>query len=312
MDLNIGRMPHGPRNSIADVSGVRVGHCTVDDERHKTGVTVILPCEDDIFRSKMPAAYHVLNGFGKTAGLMQIGELGTLETPIALTNTLNVGLVHDAMVEYMCRQGERRGYPVYSVNPVVCECNDASLNDIRHRAVGQAEVFAAIDAASADFAQGDVGAGKGMTCHDLKGGIGSSSRLVEIGGETFTLGVLVLTNHGCLRDLTVGGENIGREIERRIREDAPDEGSCIMIVGTDLPVTSRQLGRIIRRCCLSALAVFGPQVFSDTFDLWKERCAVDGIAFQLIEDLLLFAQQDDHGPAVDLAAELSQGIAVCR
>ena len=178
MDLNIGRMPHGPRNSIADVSGVRVGHCTVDDERHKTGVTVILPCEDDIFRNKMPAAYHVLNGFGKTTGLMQIGELGTLETPIALTNTLNVGLVHDAMVEYMCRQGERRGYPVYSVNPVVCECNDASLNDIRHRAVGQAEVFAAIDAASADFAQGDVGAGKGMTCHDLKGGIGSSSRLV--------------------------------------------------------------------------------------------------------------------------------------
>ena len=225
MDLNIGRMPHGPRNSIADVSGVRVGHCTVDDERHKTGVTVILPCEDDIFRNKMPAAYHVLNGFGKTTGLMQIGELGTLETPIALTNTLNVGLVHDAMVEYMCRQGERRGYPVLSVNPVVCECNDASLNDIRHRAVGQAEVFAAIAAASADFAQGDVGAGKGMTCHDLKGGIGSSSRLVEIGGE-----------------------NVGKAIEQRIREDTPDEGSCIMIVGTDLPVTSRQLGRIIRRC----------------------------------------------------------------
>ena len=248
MNLNIGRMPHGPLNSIADVSGVRVGHCTVDNERHKTGVTVILPCGDDIFRRKMVAAYHVLNGFGKTAGLMQIGELGTLETPIALTNTLNVGLVHDAMVEYMCRQGERGGYTVSSVNPVVCECNDASLNDIRHRIVGQAEVFAAIADASADFAQGDVGAGKGMTCHDLKGGIGSSSRVLEIGGERFTLGVLVLTNHGCLRDLTIDGENIGREIERRIREDTPDEGSCIMIVGTDLPVTSRQLGRIIRRC----------------------------------------------------------------
>ena len=96
--------------------------------------------------------------------------------------------------------------------------------------------------------KGDVGAGKGMTCHDLKGGIGSSSRLVEIGGETFTVGVLVLTNHGCLHDLTVGGENVGKAIEQRIREDTPDEGSCIMIVGTDLPVTSRQLGRIIRRC----------------------------------------------------------------
>lgn len=248
MDLHIGSMEKGPRNAITDVAGVRVGHCTVDSETHKTGVTVILPCEDDIFRSKMVAAYHVLNGFGKTAGLMQIGELGTLETPIALTNTLNVGLVHDAMVEYMCRQAERRGYPIYSVNPVVCECNDASLNDIRHRAVGQAEVFAAIDSASADFALGDVGAGKGMTCHDLKGGIGSSSRIVEVDGERFTLGVLVLTNHGCLRDLTIGGQNVGADIEKRIREDTPDEGSCIMIVGTDLPVTSRQLGRIIRRC----------------------------------------------------------------
>lgn len=248
MELKIGRMEHGPRNSITDVAGVRVGHCTVDDARHKTGVTVILPCEDDIFRQKMVAACHVLNGFGKTAGLMQIQELGTLETPIALTNTLNVGLVHDAMVEYMCRQAEAQGYAIRSVNPVVCECNDASLNDIRHRAVGQAEVFAAIESASSDFAEGDVGAGKGMTCHDLKGGIGSSSRMIEIDGERFTLGVLVLTNHGSLRDLTIGGENIGADIERRIREDSPDEGSCIMVLGTDLPVTSRQLGRIIRRC----------------------------------------------------------------
>ena len=248
MDYHIGRMEHGPRNAITDIAGVRVGHCTVDNERHKTGVTVILPCEDDIFRGKLVAAYHVLNGFGKTAGLMQIGELGTLETPIALTNTLNVGLVHDAMVEYMCRQAENLGYRISSVNPVVCECNDASLNDIRHRAVGQAEVFAAIDSASADFALGDVGAGKGMTCHDLKGGIGTASRIMTIDGERFTIGVLVLTNHGCLRDLTIGGQNVGADIEKRIREDTPDEGSCIMIVGTDLPVTSRQLGRIIRRC----------------------------------------------------------------
>ena len=248
MELKIGRMERGRRNAITDVPGVRVGHCTVDDAGHKTGVTVILPCEDDIFKNKMVAAYHVLNGFGKTAGLMQIGELGTLETPIALTNTLNVGLVHDAVVEYMCRQAERSGYAIRSINPVVCECNDASLNDIRHRAVGEKEVFAAIESASEAFAEGDVGAGKGMTCHDLKGGIGSSSRIVKVGDEKFTIGVLVLTNHGSLRDLTVSGQNIGADIERRIHEDTPDEGSCIMIVGTDLPVTSRQLGRIIRRC----------------------------------------------------------------
>jgi len=248
MEKRIGRMDAGPRNTIADVPGVRVGHCTIDNERHKTGVTVILPCEDDIFQRKMVAACHVLNGFGKTAGLIQIQELGTLETPIALTNTLNVGLVHDAMVEYMCRQAEENGYAIRSVNPVVCECNDASLNDIRHRAVGQAEVFSAIESAGVDFAQGDAGAGKGMTCHDLKGGIGSASRILNIDGEPFTIGVLVLTNHGSLKDLTIHGQNIGMDIERAIREDTPDEGSCIMVVATDLPVTSRQLGRIIRRC----------------------------------------------------------------
>ena len=248
MNLNIGRMEKGPLNSISDVAGVKIGHCTVDNDRHKTGVTVIMPCEDDIFRNKMVAASHVLNGFGKTQGLVQINELGTLETPIALTNTLNVGLVHDAMVEYMCLQAEKNGYNIRSVNPIVCECNDASLNDIRHRAIGQKEVFAAIETASENFKLGDVGAGKGMTCHDLKGGIGTSSRIIEINGEKFTLGVLVLTNHGSLSDLRIDGENIGREIERRIHEDTPDMGSCIMILATDLPVTSRQLGRIIRRC----------------------------------------------------------------
>ena len=248
MEIRIGRMEKGSLNNICDVPGVRVGHCTVDNERHKTGVTVILPCEDDIFCRKMVAASHVLNGFGKTAGLVQIEELGTLETPIALTNTLNVGLVHDAMVEYMCREAENAGYVIRSVNPVVCVCNDASLNDIRHRAVGQKEVFSAIESASADFALGDVGAGKGMTCHDLKGGVGSASRIVEIAGERFTVGVLVQTNHGSLSDLTINGQEVGDEINRRIQQDAPDEGSCIMIVGTDLPVTSRQLKRIIKRC----------------------------------------------------------------
>ena len=248
MNLKIGRMPKGKLNSIGDVPGVRVGHCTIDNEYHKTGVTVVMPCEDDIFKRKMVAAQHVLNGFGKTAGLMQIAELGTLETPIALTNTLNVGKVHDAIVEYMCRQAEKNGYAITSVNPVICECNDASLNDIRHRAVEQEHVFAAIESAAPSFLEGDVGAGKGMTCHDLKGGIGTSSRQIEIDGEVFHLGVLVQTNHGSLSDLRIDGHPVGAEIERRIHEDTPDQGSCIMIVATDLPVTSRQLTRIIRRC----------------------------------------------------------------
>ena len=248
MNLKIGRMPKGKLNSIGDVPGVRVGHCTIDNEYHKTGVTVVMPCEDDIFKRKMVAAQHVLNGFGKTAGLMQIAELGTLESPIALTNTLNVGKVHDAIVEYMCRQAEKNGCAITSINPVICECNDASLNNIRHRAVEQEHVFAAIEAAAPSFLEGDVGAGKGMTCHDLKGGIGTASRQIEIDGEVFHLGVLVQTNHGSLSDLRIDGQPVGLDIERRIHEDTPDQGSCIMIVATDLPVTSRQLTRIIRRC----------------------------------------------------------------
>lgn len=246
-NLKIGKLERGFRNSITDVPGVTVGHCTVDNDRHKTGVTVVMPCQDDMFKNKLVAACHVLNGFGKTAGLMQIQELGTLETPIALTNTLNVGLVHDAMVEHMALQAERNGYKIRSVNPVVCECNDASLNDIRHRAITEKEVFEAIESAAPAFLEGDIGAGKGMTCHGLKGGIGSSSRIIEIGGERFTVGVLVLTNHGSTSDLVIEGERVGEQIDRALHCDAPDKGSCIMILATDLPVTDRQLGRIIRR-----------------------------------------------------------------
>lgn len=248
MQMQIGKMECGRMNSISDVPGVRVGHCTIDQHPHHTGVTVVIPCTDDIYKRKMVAAQHVLNGFGKTAGLMQIEELGTLETPIALTNTLNVGKVHDAMVEYMCRQAEAQGYTITSVNPVICECNDASLNDIRHRAVEAEHVFSAIENASAAFREGDVGAGKGMTCFDLKGGIGTASRKFEIEGEWFHLGVLVLSNHGSLSDLQINGRPVGKAIEEKIHEDTPDQGSCIMITATDLPVTARQLKRIIRRC----------------------------------------------------------------
>ena len=137
LGVTIGSLPTGKRNAITDVPGVTVGHCTVDTATHKTGVTVILPAQDNLFLNKCVAASCVLNGFGKTLGLMQLGELGTLETPIALTNTLNVGLVHDALVEYTLREGEKAGISVRSVNPLVCECNDGGLNNIAHRVIGQ-------------------------------------------------------------------------------------------------------------------------------------------------------------------------------
>jgi len=245
--VTVGELPIGPRNKITDVPGITVGHCTVDTEEHKTGVTVVLPGPENPFVHKLPAAAFVLNGFGKTAGLVQVEELGTLETPIALTNTLNVGLVHDALVEYLIGRCEAEGIDLTSVNPVVCECNDGGLNRIQVRAVGREQVFAALAAASPDFDEGDVGAGKGMVCHGLKGGIGSASRRLTLNGRDYTLGALVLANHGRLADLTIDGRRVGLEITQEKAARESDVGSCIVILATDLPLDSRQLGRVARR-----------------------------------------------------------------
>ncbi|MBR4540452.1 MAG: P1 family peptidase [Clostridia bacterium] len=239
MNMRVGSMPHGKRNLITDVPGVRVGHCTVDDEACHTGVTVVLPPPANPYLEKLTAASQVFNGYGKTLGLVQVDELGTLETPIALTNTLNVGKVHDALVSYMIGLCEKDGVRLTSVNPVVCECNDSRLSDIARRPVGEKEVLAAIASASADFAQGAVGAGRGTTCYGMKGGIGSSSRIMEIDGQTFTLGVLVQSNYGASADFRAAC------LPEDLAES--DQGSIILIAATDLPLSARQLKRVIRR-----------------------------------------------------------------
>ena len=244
--IRIGDHPAGALNKLTDVPGVRVGHYTVDTEEHKTGVTVILPCEENIFASRLTAAAFVHNGFGKTAGIPQIEELGTLESPIALTNTLNVGKVHDALVDYMVEQCERDGVELTSMNPVVGECNDASLNKITERVIGIPEVRAAIDGACRDFEEGDVGAGKGTTCFGMKGGIGSASRLVELDGKNYTIGSLVLSNHAMFDDLIVGGTPIQQLLEAHIPPHE-DKGSIITVLATDIPLSERQLRRLCHR-----------------------------------------------------------------
>ncbi len=246
--IRIGALPPGPLNRISDVPGVTVGHATIATPTHNTGVTVVLPCPDNPYIRRLPCAAFVLNGFGKTLGLVQIDELGTLETPIALTNTLNVGLVHDALVEYMARRCAADGVALRTVNPVVCECNDSYLNDIRHRAVRQEHVFAAIDSACAAFEEGAVGCGRGTTCYGLKGGVGSASRLLGLNGRSYALGALVQTNYGRLSELTVEGDPVGGRIRRQMQENQPDKGSCIVIIATDLPLSDRQLRRVVRRC----------------------------------------------------------------
>lgn len=249
--IRIGQLPKGPLNKITDVKGVRVGHFTMDTDENKTGVTVILPVEGNVYTSKPMAASHVINGFGKSTGLIQIDELGSLESPIALTNTLNVGLVYDALVEYTIETCAQDGVAVTSFNPVVCECNDSFLNHIQNRVIKKEHVYKAIDSAEMDFQEGDVGAGKGMSCHQLKGGIGSASRIINLNGASYTVGVLVLSNYGLLKDLTIAGKNIGSSLAERIEvEERKDKGSIISIIATDIPLSSRQLRRICKRAAV--------------------------------------------------------------
>ena len=248
--ITIGSMQPGKYNNIADVEGVSVGHCTIDNEKHKTGVTVILPTPNNIFANKFIASSYILNGFGKTTGTLQIQELGTLESPIALTNTLNVGLVQDAIVDYMVNRCVAENVDLQSFNPVIGECNDCHLNDIRDRAVQKEHVDKAIENATQNFDQGDVGAGKGTICFGFKGGIGSSSRQFEIDGKTYTLGVLVQSNFGKTNDLTIKGFPFGEKVDSEINPSKEDKGSIMSIIATDLPVSSRQLHRILKRAAI--------------------------------------------------------------
>lgn len=248
--VKIGRLETGINNSITDVEGVTVGHVTLSNKEIQTGVTAILPHQGNMFKEKLIASSHVINGFGKTMGTIQINELGTLETPIILTNTLSIGTAADSLIEYMLELNPEIGKTTGTVNPIICECNDMLLNDIRARVIKKEHIFQALSNSSSVFKEGTVGAGTGMLCYSLKGGIGTSSRIMEMEHGTYTMGVLVLSNFGILSDLMIDGKPIGKELRDSIlkaREEEKDKGSIIIIVATDLPVTERQLNRIIKR-----------------------------------------------------------------
>ncbi len=240
----------GPENAITDVPGVRVGHATRREGNIASGFTAILPHEGNMFRERLPAAVEVINGFGKSAGLMQVAELGCIETPILLTNTFAVGTGFNALVrEAICANPEI-GRTAATVNPVVCECNDGFLNDIQAMALTEADADAALAAARAPegveaVAQGSVGAGTGMSCFGFKGGIGTASRVVVLEGRPFILGVLVLANFGKAGDLVLPD---GRRPKPPAAEPGPEKGSVIVILATDVPLTARQLGRVAKRC----------------------------------------------------------------
>jgi len=246
--IRIGRFEPGPGNAITDVSGVRVGQRTVvrgDDVR--TGVTAVFPTESMPWHERVYAGTHILNGYGELIGINQINEWGLLSTPILLTSSLLIGFVYDAAVKWMNLELPEHQADDGIEMPVVTECDDSFLNDVRTFPLGDADVFEALDSAVVgDVAEGCVGAGTGMHCADFKGGIGTSSRIVPGG---WTVGVLTLTNFGQRDMLRIDGVPVGAEIPDLMPEEHND-GSCVVVVATDAPMLPHQVKRLAVRAGL--------------------------------------------------------------
>lgn len=251
LGYQLGFNPTGPHNAITDVPGVTVGQTTVihDEPRiARTGVTTIFPRGEKTWTNSVFAGYHSFNGFGEMTGLPWIDEAGLLNTPIGITNTNQIGIVRDAILQY----GIERGYPISIALPVVAETWDGYLNDIDAFHVTAEHVYRALDtAASGAVDEGPVGGGTGMICYQFKGGIGTSSRVVRNRAGTFTVGVLVQANHGCRYEFRVDGVPVGLEIPRTLIPTPDDRcdryGSIIVILATDAPLTGMQCQRLAQR-----------------------------------------------------------------
>jgi D-aminopeptidase len=263
LGLPLGRFKTGKWNSITDVEGVQVGHSTIirgaGELRRgrgpvRTGVTAILPNEKNIFEQRVTGGGFVLNGAGEVSGLTQLMEWGIIETPIFLTNTLSVGQVSDAAVEWMVNNHPGIGLEHDVLIPLVGECDDSWLNDVAGRHVQAENVLEALQTASSGpVAEGSVGGGTGMICCDFKAGIGTSSRKLAPALGGYTVGILVMNNFGHMHDLRVAGLPIGPILEKRYRHvprRIESYGSIIAVVATDAPLSSHQLGRVSKRVAL--------------------------------------------------------------
>ena len=251
LGIKIGVFETGELNAITDVKGVTIGHKTlIQGENIRTGVTAIIPHQKNLYQYKVPAAIYIGNGFGKLTGYSQVKELGNIETPIILTNTLNVPVAAEALISYTLNQKEN--HEVRSVNAVVGETNDGYLNDIRGRHLKEKDVFEAIEnAKEGPVAEGNVGAGTGTVCFGFKGGIGTSSRKIPEALGGYTVGVLVQTNFGGV--LEINGVPVGQELKKFIYDNITlnnVDGSCMIVVITDAPLHSRNLERVAKRAML--------------------------------------------------------------
>ncbi len=284
-ELNLvdNKLSRGALNALTDVTGVAVGHETLVEGKglwqpgrgpFRTGVTVVLPHQGNLYEDKIPAAVHTINGFGKVFGFEQVRELGRLETPIALTGTLNVPRVADALMTLAIEQNPyigvgfkasgRKGYA--SVNPVVGETSDGFLSDIQARPIGEKAVRAALaNATMGAVEEGAVGAGTGTSCFGWKGGIGTASRILPANEGGFTVGALVQSNYGRPEELTIAGVPIGQHLRPPDHKTRPEDGSIMIILATDAPLNGRQLGRLCRRAVLG-LARTGSTVHGGSGD----------------------------------------------
>jgi D-aminopeptidase len=306
-----GILAPGPLNAITDVAGVMVGQTTlIAGDRIRTGATAILPHGGNLFQNKVPAAVFVFNGFGKSAGLAQIAELGEIETPIVLTNTLSVARGMEAIIDWTLSQpGNEK---VVSVNAVVGETNDSYLNDIRGRALTSAQILEAITSArSGPVEEGAVGAGTGTVAFSWKGGIGTSSRRLPPGAGAWTVGVLVQTNFGGV--LTIDGRRIGEELGKFYLKDElagkSADGSVMVIVATDAPLSDRNLARLARRAT-AGIARTGSSFTNGSGDfIIAFSTAVDGRRTpQKRSGVAQFAElsNDDVSPLFQAGAEATE------
>lgn len=253
--IEIGIYPTGQFNAITDVQGVRVGHSTIiqgkgalvpNEGPIRTGVTAILPHMGDLFLEKVTGAVVRINGFGEVTNTQQIDEMGVFEGPLMITNTMNVPRVADAVMDWAFDHSAAMGITTWGISPIVAETSDSYLNDIRGRHVTKAHVYEAIDSARTGIVtEGAVGGGTGMICYEFKGGIGTSSRMLPDELGRYTVGVLVQSNFGSRRKLRIDGVPVGRELvdyDERVRRDS--QGSVIVMIATDAPMSSRQLRRM--------------------------------------------------------------------
>lgn len=259
--VTLGRFAPGPHNAITDVRGVRVGHATLDEDSPaggrgpvRTGVTAILPNNENIFMDRLMAGSFILNGAGEMSGLIQVQEWGVLETPILLTNTLSVGRVSEAATQYMLAQHPGIGNEHDVIVPLVGECDDSFLNDIAGGYIQPEHVEQALrGAAGGPVAEGNVGAGTGMISFDFKGGLGTASRIVPDEDGDFVMGVLVQSNLGRMEDLRIDGATVGPWLVERyghLNKRKSLYGSVIAVLATDAPLSAQQLNRLCKRVAL--------------------------------------------------------------